>query len=222
MSKIRNEKQVVKLLKKRGVKVVGNDVLIGAEAVIESGATLYSPCTILGKSRICRGAKVYPNSYLDGAYVGANVCVYASTIINSRVEEGSSVGPYAHLREGAVIGKNCRIGDFVEIKNSSVGEGSKIAHLAYVGDVTLGENVNVGCGVVFANFDGKRKQSTVVEDDCFIGCNCNVIAPSFIRKGAYIAAATTVCGEVCAGSLCVGRSKPRIIEGGASGRYING
>ena len=110
----------------------------------------------------------------------------------------------------------------MEIKHSTVGEGSKIAHLAYVGDASIGANVNVGCGVVFANFDGKRKQSTTVEDCCFIGCNCNIIAPSRIRKGAYIAAATTVCGEVCAGSLCVGRSKPRIIENGASGRYLNG
>jgi len=202
--------------------VYGNDILISSDAVIESGATLYSPCSVLGASRICGGAKVYPHSYLDGAYVGANVCVYASTIINARVEEGSVVGPYAHLREGATIGKNCRIGDFVEVKRSALGEGSKAAHLAYIGDAELGKNVNVGCGVVFANFDGKRKQATTVEDDCFIGCNCNIIAPSLIRKGAYIAAATTICGEVCAGGLCVGRSKPRIIEGGASGRYLNG
>lgn len=222
MSKISNNKTILKALKKRGVKVYGSDVLIAEEAVIEDGVTIFSPCMILGKSHICRGAKVYPNSYIDGAYVGANVCVYASTLINARIEEGCSIGPYAHLLNSATIGKNCRIGDFVEVKRSSVGEGSKIAHLAYVGDVVLGKNVNVGCGVVFANFDGKRKHATVVEDECFIGCNCNIIAPSRIRKGAYIAAATTVCGEVCAGSLCVGRCKPKIIEGGASGRYLNG
>ncbi len=222
MSKIRNKKEVIKKLKKRGVLVYGSDVLISAEAVIEGGATLFSPCTILGKSRICRGAKVYPNSYLDGAYVGANVCVYASTIINSRVEEGSIIGPHAHLQGGAYIGRNCLIGDFVEINRSSVGNSSKVAHLAYVGDAEIGENVNIGSGVIFADFQRKREFSTVVEDGCFIGRNCNLIAPSRIRSGAYIAAATTVCGEVCAGSLCIGRSKPEMVKGGASGRYING
>ena len=222
MSKIRNKKEVIKKLKKRGVKIFGNDVLISEEAVIEDGATLFSPCTILGGSRICRGAKVYPNSYLDGAYVGANVCVYASTIVNSRVEEGSIIGPHAHLKGGADIGRNCIIGDFVEINRSSVGGGSKVAHLAYVGDAEIGKNVNVGCGVVFANFQGERKLSPVVEDGCFIGRNCNLIAPSRIREGAYIAAATTVCGEVYAGNLCVGRSRPKMVKGGASGRYING
>lgn len=222
MSKIRNKKEVIKKLKKRGVKVYGNDVLISAEAVIEDGATLFSPCTILGGSHICRGAKVYPNSYLDGAYVGANVCVYASTIVNSRVEEGSIIGPYAHLCDGADIGRNCFIGDFVEINRSSVGGGSKVARLAYVGDAEIGKNVSVGSGVIFADFQGKRKFSTVVEDGCFIGRNCNLIAPSRIRSGAYIAAATTVCGEVCEGSFCVGRSKPKMVKGGASGRYVNG
>ena len=222
MSKIVNNKSILKALKKRGVKVYGSDILICQDAVIESGATLFSPCTILGKTHVCSGANIHPNSYLDGAYVGKDVSVYSSTIINSRVEEGSVVGPYAHLRDSAIIGKNCRIGDFVEVKHSSVGDNSKAAHLAYIGDAVLGRNVNIGCGVVFANFDGKRKHATTVESDCFIGCNCNIIAPSRIRKGAYIAAATTVCGEVCAGSLCVGRCKPKIIEGGASGRYRNG
>lgn len=222
MSKIRNKKDVIKKLKKRGVKVYGSDVLISAEAIIEDGATLFSPCTILGGSRICRGAKVYPNSYLDGAYVGANVCVYASTIVNSRVEESSIIGPHAHLRGGADIGKNCIIGDFVEINRSSVGGGSKVARLAYVGDAEIGKNVNVGSGVIFADFLGQRTLSTVVEDCCLIGRNCNLIAPSRIRRGSYIAAATTVCGEVCADSFCVGRSKPQMVKGGASGRHING
>ena len=115
MSKIRNKKQAIKKLKKRGVKVYGSDVLISADCVIEDGATLFSPCTILGGSRICRGAKVYPNSYLDGAYVGANVCVYSSNIISSSVEEGSIIGPHALLQGGAEIGRNCLIGAFVEI-----------------------------------------------------------------------------------------------------------
>lgn len=209
-------------LKKQGVKVFGNDIVVGDEVVIERGARLFSPCTIVGKSRICSGADILPNTYVEASYVGADTRVASSTLVSCRVGMGANIGPYAHIRQDAIVGDGCRIGDFVEIKNSVLGEGCKVAHLSYVGDASVGKRVNVGCGVVFANFDGKVKRGTIVEDNCFIGCNCNIIAPSHIGRGAYIAAATTVCGEVPSKALCVGRVRPKMVEGGGSGRYIDG
>ncbi|MBP5242505.1 MAG: hypothetical protein J6Z36_02300, partial [Clostridia bacterium] len=107
---------------------------------------------------------------------------------NCAVGTGSKIGPYAYLRQGSKVGRNCRLGDFTEMKNASLGDNSKMAHLAYLGDADVGKNCNIGCGAVFVNYDGKCKRRAVVEDDCFIGSNCNIIAPAHIKKGAYIAA----------------------------------
>lgn len=209
-------------LKRKGVKIVGRDVFVDGEAVVERGATLYSPCTIVGKSHICAGAQVLPNTYIRSSHIGGGTSVSASTVSDSRICGDCTIGPYAHIRQDSFIGEGCRIGDFVEIKNSTLGEGCKAAHLSYIGDASVGKRVNVGCGVVFANFDGKVKRGTIVEDNCFIGCNCNIVAPSHIGRGAYIAAATTVCGEVPPAALCIGRVRPKMLEGRGAGRYIDG
>lgn len=212
----------LKALRKKGVNVVGCDVIVGDEVIVDGGATLYSPCTIVGKSRICAGVNILPNTYVESCCIGRDTYVSASTLKDSRIGAECNIGPFAHIRQGAVVSDGCRIGDFVEIKNSTLGEGCKAAHLAYIGDACVGKRVNVGCGVVFANFDGKVKRGTIVEDNCFIGCNCNIIAPSHIGRGAYIAAATTVCGEVPEKALCVGRVRPKMLEGRAEGRYSDG
>ncbi len=197
----------------------GGEIFVEEGCTVERGAELYAPCHISGGSHICAGARVMPYCMICGAYVGEDTVVFSSTLISVHVGGGCRIGPYAYLREGAEIGENCRIGDFVEIKASKIGAGSKAAHLAYVGDAELGENVNVGCGAVFANYDGKTKRKSAVGNNCFIGCNCNIVAPVHIGDGAYIAAGTTVCGDVESGALCIGRVRERSVVGGAAGRY---
>ena len=125
----------------------------------------------------------------------------------------TTIGPNAYLRPGTVVGDNCRVGDFVEIKNSTIGSGTKISHLTYVGDATLGERINLGCGVVFVNYDGKNKQRVSVGDDSFIGCNVNLVAPLNIGKRVYIAAGSTVTKDIEDGALCIARERETVKPG---------
>jgi bifunctional UDP-N-acetylglucosamine pyrophosphorylase/glucosamine-1-phosphate N-acetyltransferase len=212
----------IRAFKRAGVKFIGKQVYVGRDVVIESGACICSPCHITGATHICAGVQVLSYTYIDGAYIGKNSKVISSTLTACRVGESCTVGPYAYLRQNANVGDFCRVGDFVEIKNASLGKGSKVAHLAYVGDAKVGANVNIGCGVVFANFNGKAKHMSQVDDDCFIGCNCNIVAPVHVKRGAYIAAGTTLCTDLEEGDFCIGRCRERIIFGGGKGRYLNG
>lgn len=209
-------------LKKLGVQTYGRQIYVESGCVVGRGVKLYSPCNISGSTRISEGAAVFPYSYLHNAFVAANAEIRASTVADSSIGENSKIGPYAYIRNDAHIGNNCRVGDFVEIKNSTLGDGCKAAHLSYIGDATLGGRVNVGCGVVFANYDGKVKRRSQVGDDCFIGCNCNIVAPVNIERGAYIAAGTTVCADVEERALVIGRCRERAVKEGAKGRYLNG
>ena len=131
----------------------------------------------------------------------------------AKVGRGARVGPFANLRAGAEIGDRCRVGDFVEIKNAFVGEGSKVSHLAYIGDARVGKNVNVGCGVVFCNYDGRKKHFSEVGDGAFIGSNVNLVAPVKIGAGAFVAAGTTVTRDVPAGACVIGRVRQEESEG---------
>lgn len=202
-----------------GVELCGEGVTVERGCVIEAGAKIYAPATISGGSHVKRGATVMPFCFLSGATVGENTVVYSSTILDSTVGKGCSVGPYAFLRGGAKVGDGCRVGDFVEIKSSALGNGTKAAHLAYIGDASLGERVNVGCGAVFANYDGRVKRKIEVGDGCFIGCNCNLVAPVHIADGAYIAAGTTVTRDLAENDFCIGRTRERVVQNGADGRY---
>lgn len=206
-------------LKKKGIEICGDGVYIENGCVIESGAKIFAPAHILAGSHVCRGASVMPFCFLSGAYVGEDTVVYSSTLIDAHVGRNCSVGPYAYLRGGATVGDGCRVGDFVEIKSSTLGKGTKAAHLAYIGNAELGERVNVGCGAVFANYDGKCKNKTVVGDGCFIGCNSNLVAPLTLRAGAYVAAGTTLTRDLDEYDFCIGRSREKVIAGGAAGRY---
>ena len=118
-----------------------------------------------------------------------------------------TLGPYVHIRPGTTIGNNVKIGNFVEIKNSSVGEGTKLPHLQYIGDADIGSGVNVGCGTVTCNYDGKKKFRTTIGDNAFIGCNTNLVAPVTVEEGAYIAAGSTITKDVPKGNLAVARSR---------------
>lgn len=209
-------------LKKMGVTVRGGGVCVSRSAKVWRGATLCGPCSILGESTVCEGSVILPFTAIEGSFIGRGATVNYSVCQGARIGEGSTVGPFAFLRGGTVIGKNCRVGDFVEVKNSVLGNGTKAAHHAYIGDADVGSDVNIGCGVVFANYDGKTKSRTKVGDGCFIGCNCNIVAPVCIGKGAYIAAGTTVTEDVAPLALCIGRSRQKAKPRGAEGRYKNG
>lgn len=215
-----SRKKILKKLRKNGVTIEGDGVFISPEATVESGARICSPCHICGGTHICAGAEVGAYSYVENSHIGKNVRIVSSRVCDSRVGDGSTVGPFAYLRQNAAVGENCRIGDFAEIKNSRLGEGCKVAHLAYVGDATLGKRVNVGCGAVFANYDGKEKHYTTVGDDCFIGCNCNIVSPVYIERGAYIAAGSTVTVNLAEYDLCIARSRERIFPQGGKNRYL--
>ncbi len=120
---------------------------------------------------------------------------------------GVTVGPFAYVRPNSVIGDRVKLGDFVEIKNSRIGDGTKVAHLTYVGDSDVGKNVNFGCGTVTVNYDRAKKHRTVIEDDAFIGCNTNLVAPVTVGRGAYTAAGSTVTDDVPPQALAVARAR---------------
>ncbi|MBE0701179.1 MAG: bifunctional UDP-N-acetylglucosamine diphosphorylase/glucosamine-1-phosphate N-acetyltransferase GlmU, partial [Acholeplasmataceae bacterium] len=136
-----------------------------------------------------------------------HVHVRHSIVYDSIVHENSMIGPFAHLRSHTVIGKNNRIGNFVEVKNSTTGFDTKAAHLAYIGDATVGDHVNFGCGAVTVNYDGVRKHRTEIGNDVFIGCNVNLIAPLKISDNVFIAAGSTVTKDVPAGAMAIARNK---------------
>jgi bifunctional UDP-N-acetylglucosamine pyrophosphorylase/glucosamine-1-phosphate N-acetyltransferase len=191
---------------------IGACVTIGGGSEIGAGCAVGQNCVISG-SRVHDGAKVEQGSRIVDSVIGAGTTILMSVLISCVVGENSSVGPFAYLRPDSDIGSNVRVGDFVEIKNSQIGDGTKVSHLTYVGDSELGENINVGCGVVFVNYDGVEKHRSSVEDGAFIGCNVNIVSPVNVGEGAYIAAGTTVTTDVPAGSLAVGRAHVKNILG---------
>lgn len=192
---------------------------ISPEAKIADSVVIYPNNTIMGDTEIGENTVIMPNCIIDSCKIGSNVKITASVMEGASVADGTTVGPFAYLRKGADIGCDCRVGDFVEVKNAKIGDGTKVAHLTYVGDCQLGKKCNVGCGVVFVNYDGKKKHRTTVGDHCFIGSNCNVIAPVDIADGSYIAAGTTVTESTPEDSLVVGRARQVVKEGRGKGRF---
>ena len=181
----------------RTTTFIDDTVEIGADAKI------LPFCRIEGRSVISGGATVSA-SYLRDSIVYTEAAVENSHVVDSTISEGATVGPFARLR-GANIGKGCRIGDFVEIKQSFMGDGAKSAHLTYIGDATVGERTNVGCGTVFCNYDGKQKHKTNVGSDCFIGANVNLVAPVNVGDNCFIAAGTTITDDLVNDSFAIGR-----------------
>ena len=194
--------------------VIEKTVKLGNNVIIEPFAV------VKGNSVLCDGCVIGSFSYIENSTIGANTVVKSSRICDSVVGANCTVGPNAHLRENAVVMDNCRIGNFVEIKKSTLCQGVKASHLSYVGDATVGRNTNIGCGVIFVNYDGKTKHHTEVGDDCFIGCNANLVAPLNVGNGAFVACGTTVDKDVPQGAFCIGRSYLTVKEGKAK-HYLN-
>ena len=193
-----------------------HNVYIDESVRIDPGVYI-GPCvTLKGETTIGAGTCIFQNSRIVDSVIGENVEIQSSFINRSRIGDGSEIGPFAYRRPDSNIGQNCKIGDFVEVKNSSFGDGSKSAHLTYIGDSDIGKDVNLGCGIVFVNYDGTRKTRSTVGDDVFIGCNTNLISPVTVGDGAYIAAGSTVTRDVPEDALCVARAKQKNIKGWAS------
>jgi len=183
------------------------DTTIGIDVKIEPDTVVFPGSQLKGATSIGPDCEIGPYAILENAEVGAGTKIRQSTLVDSSVGKDAKIGPYAYLRPGSIIENNVKLGDFVEVKNSTVGEGSKASHLAYIGDADIGKRVNISCGVVFVNYDGKNKHRTKVGDDVFIGCNVNLVAPVIVNNKAYVAAGTTVTEAVPEGALCIGRSR---------------
>lgn len=180
---------------------------IDLDVTIEDGAIIHPMVVLRGKTYIHKNAVVFPHCELIDTEVGENVDIRSTYSLEAKIGDNTTVGPFACLRKGANIGACCRVGDFVEIKNSNIGDGVKMAHLAYVGDSDVGENTNVGCGSVFANYNGISKHRCKVGSNVFIGANTNLVAPVTVHNGAFIAAGSTITQDIPEGNMCIARSR---------------
>lgn len=186
---------------------IGIDVEIGQDTIIYPGNVIEGN-TVIGKECV-----LYPNSRINNSVIGEGVDIQSSVILESEVGNNTTVGPFAYIRPQSVIGKNVRVGDFVEIKKSTIGDNTKISHLTYVGDAEVGESCNFGCGTVTVNYDGKNKNKIIIGNNSFIGCNTNLISPVTVEDNTYIAAGSTITNDVKSGALAIARAKQRNIEG---------
>lgn len=195
---------------------IESNVRIGADTILLPGSHLR------GETAIGSGCEIGPYSILENTRVGDGTRIRQSTVIDSIIGEDAQIGPYAYLRPDSRIGNGVKIGDFVEIKNSTVGDGSKASHLAYIGDADVGKGVNISCGVVFVNYDGRKKHRTAVGDHSFIGCNVNLVAPVTVGERAYVAAGTTITENVPEGALSIGRSRQENKENWVDRKWSDG
>ena len=210
------------------------------DKLMDQGVTIMDPAStfIEGTVEIGQDSIIYPFTWLEGStkigtesIIGPNVRLTNVVVGNATnlqfvyghdcvVGSGVTVGPYVHLRPDTVISDEVKIGNFVEVKNSNIGRGSKLPHLSYIGDSDIGERVNMGCGTITVNYDGKKKHRTVVEDDAFVGCNSNLVAPVTVGAGSYIGAGSTVTKDVPPDDLGVARARQTNIKGWAA-KYRN-
>ena len=187
---------------------IDDDVTIGPDTILH-------PCVFLeGRTTIGSGCEIHSGARIVDSQIGDRVTVLNHSVITgSRVEPGASVGPFAHLRAGSDVREGARVGNFVEMKKTVLGAGSKAGHLSYLGDATIGAKVNIGAGTITCNYDGARKNQTVIGDGAFIGSDTQLIAPVTVGNGAYVGSGTTIREDVPEGSLAVSAGKQRNIEG---------
>lgn len=210
------------------------------DKLMDAGVTIMDPAStfIEGSVQIGSDTVIYPYTWLEGSTVIGEDCEIGPNVRLTNVKVGSNnhlqflyghdcqvlnnvtAGPYVHLRPDTVIGDNVKIGNFVEVKNSNVGTGSKLPHLTYIGDSDIGSGVNMGCGCITVNYDGKKKHRTVIGDNVFVGCNTNLVAPVTVKDGSYIGAGSTITKEVPENALGIARAHQKNIEGWAE-KYRN-
>jgi len=184
-----------------------NNTYVDYDVEVGSDTEVFPNSILEGNTIVGNSCSIGPGARIKNSIIKNDITIKDSTITESKVDDNTNVGPYAYLRPKSDIGKNVKIGDFVEVKNARISDNSKVSHLSYVGDGHVGENVNIGCGVVFSNYDGKVKSKTIVEDNAFVGCNVNLVAPVTVKKGAYIAAGSTITDEVPEEALGIARCR---------------
>lgn len=180
---------------------------------VGAGTVIYPGVVIEGNSVIGCDCMLRPGCYIKDSSIGDRCDLVYVVSDHATVENDVKIGPFVNLRPDTHILNKCKVGDFVEIKNSNIGEGSKVPHLTYVGDADVGERVNVGCGCVFVNYDGFKKHRTVVGNDVFLGCQTNLVAPVSVGDDAFTAAGSTITEDVPKGALAVARNKQTNISG---------
>ena len=201
-------RRIIRRLSALGVDFIdGGNTYIDNTAEIAAGVRIYPNVYIEGNVKIGEGTVLYPGCRIEDSVIGKNCVLEQVRAREASIGDSVSIGPYVNLRPGTVIADGCRIGDFVEVKNSKIGSGTKLPHLSYIGDADVGERVNVGCGTVFVNYDGKNKHRTRVGNDVFIGCNTNLIAPVSVADGAYTAAGSTITDDVPEKTLAIARAR---------------
>ena len=211
--------RIVRAHIRAGVRVLDPAAVYIDPRVTVGPGTLLLPGTILrGQTRIGSRCTIGPNAMVRDCTIGDETEINASQVNESTVGSRTHVGPFAYVRPGCTIGDDIKVGDFVEVKNSSIGDGTKISHLTYVGDSDVGSCVNFGCGTVTTNYDGVKKYRCTIGDNAFIGCNTNLVAPVTVGEGSYIAAGATITRDVPADALAVARAKQENKEGWAKRR----
>ncbi len=177
---------------------------------IGEGTRISTGVVVKGDSKIGKNVVLYPHAYIENSIIGDNCVVLPGCIVrDSALENNVQIGPYTHLRNSALVKEGAKMGNFVEMKKSVLGQGSKAMHLTYIGDAQVGENVNIGAGTITCNYDGVKKNKTVIEDNAFIGSGTELVAPVKVRKNSYVAAGSTITEEVPENSLAVGRGRQR-------------
>lgn len=188
-------------------------VRIGPDAVVEPGAEITGPCEIYGRSMIGAGSRISSHCHINDSTLKNCEVLSFSHLHGAEIEPGAVVGPFARLRPGTVLGSEAKAGNFVEIKNSSVGAGSKVSHLSYIGDSILGDHVNIGAGTITCNYDGQKKHKTIIESNVFVGSNTALVAPVVIKQDSMVGAGSTITIDVPSGALAIGRSRQKNLSG---------
>jgi len=192
----------------RGVAIPCADgVVIAPGVAIAPGACVLPGTILLGRTSVGAGCAIGPNSLLEDTRVGENAALNCVQAQGAEIGPGCEIGPWVRLRPGTKLGAGLRVGNFVEIKNSEIGDGTKIAHLSYIGDADFGRNVNVGCGLAVANYDGRAKHRTAVGDGAFLGCHNSLVAPVELGAGAYTAAGSVITEDVPEGGFAIARAR---------------
>ncbi|WP_163539369.1 bifunctional UDP-N-acetylglucosamine diphosphorylase/glucosamine-1-phosphate N-acetyltransferase GlmU [Gracilibacillus sp. YIM 98692] len=199
---------------RNGVSIIDpNQTYIGTDVNIAEDVTIHPGCVIQGNTTIEKDAEIGPNAEVNDCHIGEGTVLRHSVANSSYIGARVQVGPFAHIRPSANVGNDVKIGNFVEIKKSKIDDKSKVPHLSYIGDAEIGSGVNIGCGTITVNYDGKNKYLTKIEDDAFIGCNANLIAPVTVGKGALVAAGSTIHEDVPGDALSISRVKQLNKEG---------
>jgi len=198
-------------IQRSGPNILGKDtVFIDDTVKFGKNVTIYPNNIIKGNTIIGDNVTLYPSNYIEDSVIDDDAFVEYSHVVSSHIGASAHIGPFSRLRPKADIGPNCKVGNFVEIKNAQLGQGTNASHLAYIGDSEIGEDCNIGCGAIFVNYNGKQKFKTKVGNRCFIGSNCNIIAPVNIADDSYICAGTTLTIDTKEFDFVIGRSRETI------------